>query len=113
MPQTAVTTDIHQSLDVHRDLAPEVALYPHFFINNLADPVDFVVSQISDPSIRIDVRPLQQLLARVQTDAKDVWQSRLDPLVTRKIDSRNSRHVVSPLRPPARAFIPVAACAEG
>ncbi len=40
MPNSPVTPEIHQSLDVHRDLATKVTLYD-ILANLGADPIDF------------------------------------------------------------------------
>lgn len=102
MTQPAVAPDIHQALDVHGDLTPEIALHPHLFVDNLADAVDLVVCQVTHARVGIDVGALEELLTSMQSNAIDIWQSRLDPLVARKINSRNSRHAVSPFRPLSR-----------
>ena len=102
MPQTPVAPDVHQALDVHCDFATQVSLDPHFFVDDFANPIDLVIRQISDASVRVDIRALEQLLAGMESDAKDIRQRRLDPLIARKIDSCNSRHVASPLGPRKR-----------
>jgi hypothetical protein len=114
MTQAAITSDIHQSLDIHGDLSSQVALYTHLFIDDFANPVDFVIRQIANPGVRIDIRPLKQLLAGMKPNAVDIRQGCLYPLVAREIHSRNSRHVVfpsSPARP--RAISPAAAYVVG
>jgi hypothetical protein len=102
VPKTAVTADVHEALDVHRDFATQVALDPHLFVDDLANPIDLIIRQITHARVRIDIRALEQLLARMQPDAKDIRQRRLNPLIARKIDSCNSRHVTSPLSPRER-----------
>ena len=102
MPQTAIAPNVHQAFDVHRDFATQVTLDPHFFVDDLANPVDFIVGQISDARVWVHIRPFQELLTGVKPDAEDVGQRRLDPLIARKIDPGNSRHVPSPLHPRIR-----------
>ncbi len=102
MSKTAVAPDVHQALDVHCDFATQIALDPHLFVDDLANPVDLVISQIPHARIRVDIRALEQLLAGMEPDAKDIGQRRLDPLIAWKIDSCNSRHVASPLGPRQR-----------
>ena len=102
MSHTAIASDVHQALDVHCDFATEVTLDPHLFVDDFANPVDFVIGQIPDARVRAHIRALEQLLAGMEPDAEDIGQRRLDPLIARKIDSCNSRHVASPLDPHAR-----------
>src|SRR5215207_7193776 len=96
MSHTAIASD------VHCDFATEVTLDPHLFVDDFANPVDFVIGQIPDARVRAHIRALEQLLAGMEPDAEDIGQRRLDPLIARKIDSCNSRHVASPLDPHAR-----------
>ena len=99
MSQPAIAPDVHQAFDIHGNFAPEIAFHAHLFVDDFADAVDFVVGQVAHARIRIDVRALEQLLARVQSNTEDVGQRRFHSLVAREIDSRNSRHDESPLHP--------------
>jgi hypothetical protein len=102
MAQTAIAPNVHQALDVHCNFAPQVTLDPHLFVDDFANPVDLVIGQIPHARFRIDIRALEQFLTGMEPDAKDIGQRRLDSLITRKIDSCNSRHVASPLGPRQR-----------
>jgi hypothetical protein len=97
--KTAVAANVHQTLDVHRDFPAEIAFDSHLFVDDLAKAIDLIVGQVPNSRIRVDIRPLEQLLARMQPNSVDVRQSCLNTLIAREIDSRNSRHVLSPLRP--------------
>ena len=99
MPEPAVAPDIHQALDVHRDFPAQIALDPHLLVDDFAKAVDFVVRQVPHARVRIHIRALEELLAGMKSDAKDIGQRRFDALVARKIDPCNSRHVTSPLAP--------------
>ena len=83
MPQTAIAPDIHQALDVHRDFSPEVALDSHLFVDDVAYAIDLVVRQITHSRIGVNVRTLEQFLARMESNTKDVREGRLDSLVAR------------------------------
>ena len=102
MPQSAIAPDIHQALDVHRDFTPQIALDPHLLVDDFANAVDFVVRQIPHARVRVDIGALEELLTGMEPNPEDIWQRRLNTLVARKIDSRNSRHVASPLGPRER-----------
>jgi hypothetical protein len=99
MSQTAIASDVHQALDIHRDFPAQVTFDPHLLVDDLADAVDLIVSQIAHSCIWVDIRPLEKLLARMQPNPEDIGQRRLNPLISREINSRNSRHVLSPLHP--------------
>jgi hypothetical protein len=99
MSQSAIAPDVHQALDIHGDFPAQIAFDPHLLVDDLADAIDLIVGQIAHSRIRADIRPLEKLLARMQPNTEDIGQRRFDSLISREIDSRNSRHVLSPLRP--------------
>ena len=99
MAQTAIAPNVHQALDIHRDFPAQIALDAHFLVDDVTNAVDFVVSQVTHSCIRVDIGALEKLLARMQPNPEDVRQRRLNTLFAREIDSRNSRHVLSPLNP--------------
>ena len=107
MPKSPVASDVHQPLDVHCDFATKISFDPHLFVDDFANPVDLVIREIPHSRVRAHVRPLEQFLAGMESDAKDIRQRRLDPLIARKIDSCNSRHVASPLGPRERGRLPL------
>src|SRR5215204_539708 len=78
MAQTPVATDVHQTLDVHRDFPAQIALDPHLLVDNLTNAVDLVVGQVPYSSIWVDIRALEKPLAGVQPNSEDVRQCRLD-----------------------------------
>jgi hypothetical protein len=83
VPQTPITPDIHQALDIHRNFSTEVALDAHLLVDDLANAIDLVVRQIAHASIGAHIRPLEQFLARMEPNTKDVRQGRFDSLVAR------------------------------
>jgi hypothetical protein len=95
--QATVTSDIHEALDVHSDLATEVAFDAHFFVDHVTQSVDFIIGQVTHARIRIDARSRQELLTGTQPDTVDIGQGGFDPLLPWKVDSRNSRHSSNPL----------------
>ena len=92
MAHAPVGANVHQALDVHRNFTPKVTLDPNFLINDLAQPVDFIVRQVADSRVRADLRPLQQLLAGVQPNAVDIRQPNLNPLFARQVNSGDTCH---------------------
>ncbi len=87
MAQPAITTNVHQTLDIHRDFPPEVALYTHFLINNFADAINLIIGQVAHAGVGVNIGSSQDPLAGMEPDSKNVGQCRFDPLIARKIDS--------------------------
>jgi hypothetical protein len=54
MSQTAIATDVHQSLDVHLDAFAKVAFDFTLRFQNRANPTQLVFTQISHASIEIN-----------------------------------------------------------
>ena len=92
MALAAETAQIHQPLDVHRDLAPEVALDHIVAVDGLADADHLILGQLVDALVRRHVRLLADLAGLGATDAVDVGQGDLDMLLRRDVDACDSRH---------------------
>jgi len=54
--QSAVAADLHQSLDVHRDLLAEIALDAADFLDHPADLADIVFREVLDADVGADAR---------------------------------------------------------
>src|SRR4051812_1012161 len=52
--EPAIAADVHESFDIHGDLTPEVTFYPHFFVDDVAQAVDFIVCQVPNTRVWID-----------------------------------------------------------
>ena len=104
MTHPAVRADLDQPLDVERDLAPQIAFHLVAAVDQLAEPVDLLLGQITDTGVRVDIRLDEDLLGRWQAKPIDVGQGDLDPLLAGNVDSGNSGHTLA---------TPVAACASG
>src|SRR5690606_34291622 len=76
--QTAIAPDIHQALDVERDLTAKIALDAVLLVDNLAQAIDLIIGQVAHAGIRIDSGPLEQNLARVQTNAVNIGKRSLN-----------------------------------
>jgi hypothetical protein len=87
MPQTAIRSDIHQSLDVHRHFTPEIALDAEFLVDDLAQAIDFIVSQVADARIRVDPSALQQILAGVKPNPVNVGQPDYNALLAWEVNT--------------------------
>src|SRR6266481_3176583 len=94
MPRAAVRPDVHQPLDVHRDLGAKRALDLVVPLDHLAQPRDLRVTQVADPRIRIDSGFRENPLRVSRTDAVDVREGVQNFLVAWQVDTRNACHVV-------------------
>jgi hypothetical protein len=52
--QTPITPDIHQPLDVHLDLLPQIAFYHSLLVDDVPDTVYFLLRQFADPLVNSD-----------------------------------------------------------
>src|SRR5258705_4507867 len=87
-----VRSDVHESLDVHRDFGAQRTLDPVFLLDDAAQLLHVGVREVADAQRRVDPRLLQDLHGRGPSDPENVGQSDLDLLVLREIDARNTRH---------------------
>jgi len=69
MPETTVAANLDESLDIEINLLSEFAFYPVTLINNLADSVYLIISEVSHPGIWIDTSLRQDFLAQSRSNA--------------------------------------------
>src|SRR5579871_294501 len=93
VPHAAVAADLHQPLDVHRDLFAEIALDAALLLDDAADLPHVVLGQILHADIGADPGVLQDGVRADAPDAVDVRESDLDALRARKIDACNTCHI--------------------
>src|SRR6266550_570062 len=78
-----VASDVHESLDVHRDLGAQCALDAKILLDRLTQAIDIGVVQFANSLLGVDARRLQYALRRSAADAEDVGKANLDLLLTR------------------------------
>src|SRR5215831_16073989 len=83
MPQPSVTTDVHQPLDVHLDLFPQIAFDIALLIYNGPYPVDLFLCQLTNPPVRAYVSLAQNLVSTRSADPIYVCKTNLNPLISR------------------------------
>ena len=108
MPDTAVTAEIHQPLDVHRDLAAEITLDREAG-DDVAEPGNLGLAQILDLRARIDARLGAGLDRTTASDTVNMGQRNRHVLVDGYVDSGNTCHSLFPWSLLSLA----AACAAG
>src|ERR1019366_153134 len=72
--QTAIGAQVHQALDVDRDLAAQIAFDHVVAVDRLADLQHFRVGELRDATLGRDVNLVANLLGLLRTDAVDVLQ---------------------------------------
>src|SRR5690348_2895226 len=92
MTDAAIRSDVHQSLDVHRDFGAERAFDLVLTLDDAANLVHVGIREIANAQRRIDARLLNDVRRRMATNSVDVRQSDLDLLVAWEIDARNTSH---------------------
>src|SRR5581483_297941 len=91
VPDAAVATEVHQPLDVHGDLAPQVALDGE--LRDLrANGVDLVLGEVLDPGVRVDARGLAGGVCARPSHAIDVREPDPHVLVHRDVDAGYACH---------------------
>ena len=68
MSKPAKTTKIHESFDVHGDLAPQVALDFVFGVDDLSDAGDFIVGEIVCFGVKLNAGLGQDFLGTSAAD---------------------------------------------
>src|ERR1044072_5526434 len=102
MTGAAIAPDVHQPLDVHGDLGTQRAFHLDAPLDQLPEPRHFGVREVAHPGARVDSRIREQPVAGGPSDAVDVGQRDLDPLLPREVHACDARHAS-----------PAAACAWG
>ena len=92
MAQTSIATEIHQPLDIHRDLASQVAFDLVFAIDRFANADHFIFSEFVDPAF-VRNSGLTAYLTRLgMPNSMNIGQSNLNTLLRRYIHARDTRH---------------------
>src|SRR6478672_10609554 len=99
----AIRPDLAETLDRLLPVAAQVTLDLEFRVDVVAELRDLFVRQVLDLRVRVEPELCGDLARRRLADPVDVRQPDLEPLLVRKVDSRDSCQVVTP------AF----ACVEG
>jgi sensor domain CHASE-containing protein len=95
MTPTAVTVDIHQTLDVEAHFRSELTFNFVIVLDNVTDRDTLVLVQVLDPGTFVDASLPADLLRRCPADAKDIRQTHYDPFIVRDINARDTCHLPS------------------
>src|SRR6266545_4697957 len=92
--QPAIAAEVHQPLDRHRHVAPQIALDLDLrLFHRVADASHFLLVDVIRSLVTRYARLLQQASRRPSTDPVDVRQRDLHPLVAREVDACDACHV--------------------
>ena len=109
MTQPSVATDLHEALDVLRNLAVQVTFDGEVLVDVFADLLQIVFGDILDTDVRVNAGLCNDLLGGRVADAVNVGQTDLDALLAREVDAEKTSHGISS----SLFFSPGAACDEG
>src|SRR6266550_2571711 len=93
--QPAIGPDLHQALDVERDLAAQLAFDLGFLVEDVAEAADLLVVEVLDAQVGIDVRDRQHATRRMRADSEDIGEGDLDALLPGNVNAGNSCHLPS------------------
>ena len=85
MTESSVATEIHQALDVQRDVASQVALYAVTISDDLAESNDLLVRQLLNLLSAVNLSLRTNLLRGRLTDPEDVREGHPCLLPARKV----------------------------
>ncbi len=83
MSKPAIAAYIHEPLDVHGQLFPQIALDSAFRVDSLRDVRDLLLCELFHSDLGSDTYFLQDGSRSHATDAEDVSQSDVDSLLPR------------------------------
>ena len=94
MPETTVTPDVHETLDVHGDLGAQSTLDLEGPFNLFSQKIDVLVAQILGTTRGIHSSSLNNLPGAGMPDSENVGQGYVDSLAPRKINTSNTCHQI-------------------
>ncbi len=94
--QATEAADVHEALDIGRDLATKVAFHLVVLFEFLTDLVHFVGGKIINVALPVHTGGAQDLQGRSTADAIDIGERNVHTFATRQINTCNSRHSTSP-----------------
>jgi hypothetical protein len=87
-----VAADVHESLDVHRDLGAQRTFDAEVLLDRLTKLVGISVSEIANTLLGVDASRQENPSRERASDPEDVRQTDLDLLFPREIYASNTRH---------------------
>src|SRR5207248_1928548 len=89
MPDTAVTIDRLQPLQIALNFSPQIAFDRQFARGDrLDDLVELFAAEVFRADVRVDVHLLENLFRRARPHAVNVWQRSFDAFLARNFYSK-------------------------
>jgi len=92
MPESPVTSDVHQTLDVQLDFLSKISFYPALILDYFPNLSGLFLGQFANPLHLVDARLLQDLLGTAPPDAVDIRQPDLYSFLVRYVHPGYSCH---------------------
>jgi hypothetical protein len=96
MPDTTITAQIHEPLDIHRYLSAQITFHNMFLVNHLTNLNDFLVGQFRHTPFPRDANVFTYLSSFCSAYAMNIRQGNFNSFICGNIDTSNSRHAASP-----------------
>ena len=92
MPYTSIGTNFHEPFNVHGNFFTQVSFDPTLFFDNLPNATHFILGQISDFGIQVDICRCTNIAGPWPSDPMNIGQADLDSFISGQINSDNARH---------------------
>src|SRR5687767_1174615 len=97
MTQPAIAAEIHQPLDIHRDLATKIAFHDIVAVDHFAHLQHFLVGELRHAALLRNADLGHDVLGGPLADAVDVLKRNHNALVGRNIHTGNTSHRSTPV----------------
>lgn len=87
MTQTTITAEVHETFDVHRHFAPQVALDLVASLNDVANTPCLIFAKVLGPQSELHSRGGADVMRQLASNSVDVLKRDDDSLLRRKINS--------------------------
>ena len=94
MTDATVAADFAQALDVHSGLTAQVTFDGEVMLDCITQLSFLLLSQILNTDVGIDLSHFQNLCSACRSDTIDISQGNFNPLVTGKVNTRNTCHIL-------------------
>ncbi len=95
MANSAIATDLGQTLDIESGLSSEVAFHQEVMVNALTELGFFLIRKIFNSSVRIDTGFFENLFCAGSADAVDIGKAYLYSLIFGQVNAGYTCHTVS------------------
>src|SRR6266496_3862315 len=95
MPQAAISTNVHQALDVHLHALAQVAFDLALSFDHGANPAQIIFTEVPDPRVETHLRFNQNRRRARSANSVNSCKTDLRSFVGRKIDTCDTSHCLS------------------